>query len=206
MNARAPMAATALLAAMALFTAACGGSSKNDSRVTASAASRTVLPAASATTQRPASVSETLAVATAVPSVSTATPASATSVATVATAAPTATTAPPPPTATPVPPTPTAVPTSAYPMAATITALTTAFQWSPADVTIGAGGTVTWSWAGDTFHDLASSDGNFNPGFPDAPMKSWTGSVTFHSPGVYKYLCTVHTNSRTSMRGTITVR
>lgn len=63
---------------------------------------------------------------------------------------------------------------------------------------------MTWSWSGDTFHDLSSND--FNTGFPEAPMKNWTGSVTFNSPGFYKYLCTVHTNSRSSMRGTITVK
>jgi len=89
-------------------------------------------------------------------------------------------------------------------MSVTITALPDAFQWSPADVTIGAGGTVTWSWNGNTVHDLVTE--GFNAGFPDTLMKSWTGSATFPTPGTYRYYCSVHTNSRSSMRGTVTVK
>jgi len=74
------------------------------------------------------------------------------------------------------------------------------FRFIPASVTIAVGGTVTWSWAGDTFHDVTGLD---FPNHTDA-AKSGNLSVVFTTPGTYRFECTVHAVS--AMRGTVVVR
>jgi plastocyanin len=70
------------------------------------------------------------------------------------------------------------------------------FTFQPAEVRIRAGGTVTWV--------------NEDPATHDATGDSWTtgplpasasATVTFRTPGVYTYRCTIHP----SMTGTIYV-
>jgi plastocyanin len=76
-------------------------------------------------------------------------------------------------------------------------------RWAPAAVTIKAGETVTWSFAGTTvFHNVASSGTNWsfrngNPAVAPPPA-----SFTFATPGIYAYVCEIHA---TTMTGTVTV-
>ena len=114
----------------------------------------------------------------------------------VATTAAATATAPPAPQATPVPQAtavpPTAAPTSAPPPPqasnAAVTLLDT-FAFSPASVTIGVGGSVTWTWQGGTFHDVGSSVFASDP----AGIKnSGTYRVTFSTAGTFSYFCSVH--------------
>ena len=71
------------------------------------------------------------------------------------------------------------------------------FAFGPAEITIAAGGTVTWTNTDNQAH-TATSSGNFDTGSigPDA-----TASVTFDEPGTFTYICSFHP----FMTGTITV-
>ena len=71
------------------------------------------------------------------------------------------------------------------------------FAFGPAEITIAAGGTVTWTNTDNQAH-TATSSGNFDTGAidPDA-----TASVTFDEPGTFTYICSFHP----FMTGTITV-
>lgn len=118
--------------------------------------------------------------------------------------APTATRTSVPPTATPTqpPPPPTATPTPTarpQPIAVTVQALDGPFAFSPANVTIPAGSSVTWAWGGTQFHDVTSTT------FASSETKK-TGShtVTFNTPGTYSYVCQVHIAN--NMRGTVVVQ
>lgn len=64
-------------------------------------------------------------------------------------------------------------------------------RFDPSAVTIGTGGTVTWTW-GDGIHDVTSSGSpSFqSSGAPNGPPRQY--SVTFNAPGQYNYACTVH--------------
>jgi plastocyanin len=76
-------------------------------------------------------------------------------------------------------------------------------RWAPRDVTIKAGETVTWSFAGTTvFHNVASSGSNWsyrngNPAIAPPPA-----SHAFTTPGIYTFVCEIHA---TTMVGTVTV-
>ena len=71
------------------------------------------------------------------------------------------------------------------------------FAFGPAEITIAAGGTVTWTNTDNQAH-TATSSGNFDTGSiePDT-----TASVTFDEPGTFTYICSFHP----FMTGTITV-
>ena len=62
------------------------------------------------------------------------------------------------------------------------------FAFGPAEITIAAGGTVTWTNTDSQAH-TATSSGNFDTGpiEPDA-----TASVTFDEPGTFTYICSFH--------------
>lgn len=62
------------------------------------------------------------------------------------------------------------------------------FAFGPAEITIAAGGIVTWTNTDDQAH-TATSSGNFDTGSiePDA-----TASVTFDEPGTFTYICSFH--------------
>ena len=179
---------------------ACGGSakeaapatveSKQQSTSTTPEAKPTVAAQPSATV---AATNTTAAAPSAVPSpVATTAAASSPAAATA--------TAPPAPQATAVPPT--AAPTSAPPPPqasnAAVTLLDT-FVFSPASVTIGVGGSVTWTWQGGTFHDVGSSVFASDP----AGIKnSGTYRVTFSTAGTFSYFCSIHVG----MTGVVVVR
>ena len=75
---------------------------------------------------------------------------------------------------------------AAAPMEATVEIAD--FAFGPAEITIAAGGTVTWTNTDDQAH-TATSSGNFGTGSiePDA-----TASVTFDEPGTFTYICSFH--------------
>lgn len=74
-------------------------------------------------------------------------------------------------------------------------------QWSPDDVTIDMGDTVTWHNEGG-FHNVEFNDGSFQqPSAPDD--SSWTVDRTFDTPGIFRYVCGFHGSA---MPGVVRVR
>ena len=65
------------------------------------------------------------------------------------------------------------------------------YAFTPGDLTVPAGTTVTWINHDETPHTVvATGDPNaFRSGGLDTDDKF---SVTFTKPGIYRYLCTVH--------------
>lgn len=72
-----------------------------------------------------------------------------------------------------------------------------AWSFAPADVTINAGATVSWTNPGLQEHTVTAADYSFYL----ALSPGQTVSMTFDAPGVYAYLCEPHP----WMRGTVTV-
>jgi plastocyanin len=70
--------------------------------------------------------------------------------------------------------------------AATVSVSVTNFEFSPANVTVGQGGKVAW-----TFHSMHTTTSNQR--FWDSGMRaSGTYTVTFPDAGTFGYLCTMH--------------
>ena len=63
------------------------------------------------------------------------------------------------------------------------------FDFSPMDVTVSAGSTVTWKNMDGEPHTVTSADGLFRSPALD---ENDTYSFKFDKPGVYKYLCSIH--------------
>jgi plastocyanin len=79
------------------------------------------------------------------------------------------------------------------------------FTFEPDSVTINAGDTVQWDWAGGT-HTVTSGDpGTCAPsaGFDSGIQSSGTFSHTFPTPGTYTYICELHCG--TGMTGQVIV-
>jgi plastocyanin len=78
-------------------------------------------------------------------------------------------------------------------------------QFEPADVTINAGETVTWTNDEGVPHDVDGSGpgGDFSSGPEGGMMEGDTYEFTFDEPGSYEYVCRVHAPG---MAGTVTVR
>jgi plastocyanin len=76
-------------------------------------------------------------------------------------------------------------------------------RWTPSNVTVKAGETVTWSFAGTgVFHNVASNSSNWSFRNGDPAIAPPPGSFTFTTPGVYGFVCQIHA---TTMTGTVTV-
>lgn len=73
-------------------------------------------------------------------------------------------------------------------------------SFSPRNVTIQVGDTVTWANNNQGLHNVASDDANFRSG---DPADQWTFSHTFNQAGVFGYVCEVH--EAMGMTGTVTV-
>lgn len=73
--------------------------------------------------------------------------------------------------------------------------------FSPASVTIAAGGTVTWTWTGANTHTVTSTTAVFGSG---TPQSSGTFNFTFPDPGTFPYFCEVH--GAVVQSGTVTVQ
>ncbi|MGW0007088.1 cupredoxin domain-containing protein [Nocardia grenadensis] len=83
---------------------------------------------------------------------------------------------------------------------ATVTVEVEDDQFSPADITISAGDTVSWHFDGDLPHGVQGiGDKAMSINSPLFEVGDW--SHTFTQPGEYRYLCPIHPD----MRGTITV-
>jgi plastocyanin len=78
-------------------------------------------------------------------------------------------------------------------------------QFQPADVTVKAGETVTWTNDEGVPHDVEGSGpgGEFSSGPEGGMQQDDTFSHTFDEPGKYEYVCRVHAPG---MAGTVTVR
>lgn len=78
-------------------------------------------------------------------------------------------------------------------------------QFEPADVTINAGETVTWTNDEAVPHDVEGSGpgGDFSSGPEGGMQEGDTYEFTFDEPGAYDYVCRVHAPG---MAGTVTVR
>ena len=82
--------------------------------------------------------------------------------------------------------------------AATTTVTIKDFEFSPAQVTVSVGDTVTWNNEGPTAHSATASDGSFDTGIYG---KGQSRSHTFNDAGTFAYICTPHP----FMKGTVTV-
>lgn len=72
------------------------------------------------------------------------------------------------------------------------------FGYAPADLTISAGDTVTWTNLDAVAHTATATDGTWDTGLLE---QGASASITFTAAGTYEYLCTPHP----SMTGRITV-
>lgn len=82
----------------------------------------------------------------------------------------------------------------------TVTVFVEDDSFSPAEITISAGDTVTWHFDGDIPHGVQGiGDRAMGINSPLYEVGDW--SHTFTAPGEYRYLCPIHPD----MRGTITV-
>ncbi|WP_327149711.1 cupredoxin domain-containing protein [Nocardia sp. NBC_01329] len=83
---------------------------------------------------------------------------------------------------------------------ATVTVEVEEDRFSPTDITIAAGDTVSWHFDGDLPHGVQGiGDKAMGINSPLFEVGDW--SHTFTQPGEYRYLCPIHPD----MRGTITV-
>ena len=73
--------------------------------------------------------------------------------------------------------------------------------FDPNALTVQAGGSVTWTWAGVSSHTLTFTSGP--PPLPAETAAQMTGTrtITFNTPGTYGYHCTIHSG----MSGTLNV-
>lgn len=74
----------------------------------------------------------------------------------------------------------------------------TDFAFSPAELTITVGDSVTWTNLDAVEHTATATDGSWDTGLLG---QGESGSITFTAPGTYDYLCTPHP----SMTGRIVV-
>ena len=86
----------------------------------------------------------------------------------------------------------------------TVQAVDGSNTWSPPNVTVKAGETVTWSFAGTTgFHNVAAASDNWGRPFDtDIASGPPPASFTFDAPGTYAFVCEAHANT---MSGNVTV-
>jgi plastocyanin len=73
------------------------------------------------------------------------------------------------------------------------------FDFSPMDITVTAGTTVSWKNLDGEPHTVASRDGLFRSPALD---QNDTYQFKFDTPGVYKYICSIHPK----MMATVTVK
>jgi plastocyanin len=73
------------------------------------------------------------------------------------------------------------------------------FNFTPADITVAAGTTVTWTNNDDVQHTVTASDNSFGS---KALETGGAFSFTFTQPGTYSYFCSIHP----FMTGRVTVQ
>jgi plastocyanin len=72
------------------------------------------------------------------------------------------------------------------------------FSFSPANLTVTVGDTVTWTNSDAQAHTATADDASFDTG---AISNGASGTVTFATAGTFPYHCSIHT----TMTGTVTV-
>lgn len=72
------------------------------------------------------------------------------------------------------------------------------YDFSPRGLTVQTGTAITWKNRDGVPHDATDKDGSWGTG---VLREKQSATITFDSPGVYDYYCTVHPN----MEGTLTV-
>lgn len=79
------------------------------------------------------------------------------------------------------------------------------FSFSPRDVTIDVGDSVTWTNRDEEPHDATADDGSWGTPLLD---KGESASVTFEEAGTFSYICSVHPpdGGYPNFTGTVTVR
>ena len=84
-------------------------------------------------------------------------------------------------------------------------AATNSNVFTPADVTVLPGDSVTWNNSGG-FHNVRFDDGSFD--MPLDPIDSaWSVARTFHNVGVFRYYCEAHGDlNGVGMAGTVSVQ
>ena len=70
--------------------------------------------------------------------------------------------------------------------------------FTPANIQVSPGTTVTWSWVGGVTHNVTFTDGGTNSG----DRSSGSFSRTFSTAGTFNYSCTLHGG----MNGSVTVK
>ncbi len=70
--------------------------------------------------------------------------------------------------------------------------------FTPDNITVKVGSTVTWTNEDNTVHTVTANDGSFAS---DSLANGKSYSHTFNTPGTYKYRCVIHPN----MTGIVTV-
>lgn len=83
---------------------------------------------------------------------------------------------------------------------AAVTVDVTDMRFSPADLTVKVGETVTWKFKDSVPHTVQGI-GDKAMGINSAIFTKGEWSYTFFAPGTYRYLCSLHPQ----MRGTVTV-
>jgi len=71
-------------------------------------------------------------------------------------------------------------------------------SFSPADIQVAPGATVTWTWV----QDASDHNVTFSDGVASTSKSSGTYTRTFNSVGTFPYSCTLHPG----MNGTVTVK
>lgn len=95
-----------------------------------------------------------------------------------------------------------ALPAQAAAADQTVQAVDATLAWSPPNVTVKAGESVTWTFAGTSqAHNVASSSANWSLTTP-IQANHPPVSYTFASAGTYSFVCNVHPST---MTGTVTV-
>lgn len=74
------------------------------------------------------------------------------------------------------------------------------FKFSPADITVKKGTTVTWTNNDSVGHTVTETDGKDGPKSSDL-NQGQTYSFTYNTVGTFKYICSIHPN----MTGSVTV-
>ena len=94
------------------------------------------------------------------------------------------------------------VPSAGAQQGQTMTVMMQDNYFSPADITVPAGTTVTWVQSGNNPHTTTSYDGLWDSGILPGGSGQ-TFSYTFNTPGTYRYFCRPH--EAIGMVGTVTV-
>jgi plastocyanin len=90
---------------------------------------------------------------------------------------------------------------SSGPVATTTVDLPPSYRFSPAEISVTSGATVTWTNHDNFTHSVAFLDGGL-PSDPRVVKPGETTTFTFTSPGTFHYQCSFHPQN---MKGTVIV-